>query len=184
MVARLTSFGLSLAPGRFARAARLDPTLFREVRKDPSAIASGAAVVILGGVAHSLGNWSAGGVAGLFVSTSLALLVWLFAGGTVRLLSRYVAPQATPLVAILRTCAFAAAPVTLLALGIAPLPGWARTGLWLCAHLAMTIAFVIAVREALGIDTTRALFLSLATLLIGLLALFLLGLVFVPSAAI
>lgn len=175
---------LLLGLRRFARAIRLDPSVFREIRDDPSALRGGALVVVLGGVAHGVGDWVSGGVAGLLTSVALALILWLSAGSAVAQLSRYFAPQAAPLVPTLRACAFAAAPVTLLVVGIANLPGWLNTVLWVSAHLAMTLAFVVAVREALRIDTTRALLLSLATLLLGLLLLFVLGILFIPPPAI
>jgi hypothetical protein len=75
---------------------------------------------------------------------------------------------------LLRTLGFAAAP--LVALVICGLPlGAAGTALSVLIHAAGLGALVLAVRQALDVDTTRALLVCMGAIGFGLALLFLLG---------
>ncbi len=141
----------------------------------PPSIAAAIGLVAAGGAARGLGEWQAGGGVAFVASILLAWCLWLIASALVAGGGRFLAPRAIRYTWALRWCAIAALPTLLLALRLAPLPPLFETALWGVAHLAMTAAFVVAVREALAVDTTRALLLSVGALALGILALLALG---------
>jgi len=157
--------------GRMIRAARLDPTLYREVRNDAAALRQATLVVLLTSVATGIG-FGEGDVTLIAKSTLFALLGWLLAAqltwivGTRILRERVPAagvaeagpagPPDAPATAapLLRTIGFANAPGLIRLLAYLPelrMLVLVGTTAW------MLVATVIAIREGLGFrSTTRA----------------------------
>ncbi len=145
------------------------PAGVRQLWDDPPGIVPAAVLVGLAGAARGVGEWRSGGPEALLASTAVALLLWGVAGAVVATLSGFFAPRRVAVSRVLRSCALASAPALLLAVGVVPLSGQLQTALWVAVHFAMTGAFVVAVKRALAVDTTRALFLSVATFVVALL---------------
>lgn len=125
-------------------------------------------LVALGGAARGVWDGARGVELGPWVATALAL--WIVAGTAVAVFGGAVAPPRVATARVLRACALAATPALLLALRAVPLLEPAAATLWAVAHLGVTVVFVGAVRVALDTDLSRALWLSVATLAAGLLA--------------
>ena len=160
---------------RVGRALRVDASLFREARDDPALLGLGLVLVALGGVARGIGDWTTGGFVGFAAGVVLAFLVWLLGSGAATLFGRWFAGADASYVAVLRTCAFAAAPALLLVFRAVPAPPSVQGAIWILAHGALLLGFVIAVREGLRVTTTQALLLTAMTLALGFLPLLFYG---------
>ena len=137
---------------------------------EPPPMLGAVALVALGGTARGVWEGSQD-AAELGFWIALAFALWLAAGMVIALAGRTLTTREIELGRVYRACAVAAAPAVLLALRSAPLPPPVEPVLWTGAHLGITAAFVMAVRETLEVDLTRALLLSVATLTLAVLAL-------------
>jgi hypothetical protein len=135
---------------RMIRAARLDPELYNEVERDPSATGQAFAVVLIVAACGLFGSALAGnrvlgagvGAVGLWLLWSLIIL------GTGKLLG-----GAADFGEVMRCLAFACSPGVLQLFSFFHLLGY----LVGCVTLVWTVfAMVIAVREAMDFDTGRA----------------------------
>lgn len=152
--ARHRSFGQ-----RFLAALRLESALYEEVEHDGGALGQATLVVALGGLASGVMAASVLGAPGLLsgiVSSFLAWLVWtaIVWGIGVKLFD-----HTSNFEELLRTLGFVAAPQVLYVIALVPV----QVVRWIVGLvvLAMTVlAFVRAVRQALDVDTGRALFVS------------------------
>jgi hypothetical protein len=167
---------------RFSGALRLGGEAFEDVELDPHAMGQAIAMVVIAGLARGLGAFEAEGWAGLLGGAVLGLAVWLCAGvliwgvGVRRLGYDADFPE------LLRTIAFAAAPLVFLALCAAPIGGlelWVQIG----AHSWATLALVVAVREALDVSWNRALVVCTIALALTLGVLFVVSFLFVAGLA-
>jgi hypothetical protein len=104
----------------------------------------------------------------------VGLATWLLAGTLIRTIGVRLFACSASLPEVLRSLGFATAPLLLLALGALPL-GPARDWLWVGTHIWATLALGIATREALDIDTRRALAVCVLALAVGFAALALMG---------
>ncbi len=160
---------------RMVRAARLDPLLYRELQSDSGAIRQAFQVVILSSAALGLGagvlSLIAGDISaalgGLLRATAFALVSWgiwaLIAyqiGGVVLRASGEGATHG--LAGFLRIIGFSASPGVLQVFVFL-----AGSVVLLIANIWMTVAMVIAVREALGIGTWGAAIATLVGFLIS-----------------
>lgn len=165
-------------PARFLAALRLDASLYEEAEGDPGALVQAALVVALGGAARGVGFFPDEGWAGLFGSTVAGLLMWLVAACTIWAIGVVRLGGTSDYPELLRTLGFAAAPLVWLALCALPL-GMVSTGIWWLAHGLAIVAMVAAIRAALDVTTERALLVCLLALGMGLVVLFVVGLLFV-----
>ncbi len=151
---------------RLLGAIRLEPEVFREVEHDETAMPQAAGVVALAAVARGLGMAAVGGglisgllsgIAGWFVGSAL---IWFVGVRWFEHESDY--PE------LLRTLGFASAPQLLLVAGVLPL-GPLRGLLALAVFGWSIAAWVVAVREALDVPTSRAVSVCLLAFLLQLL---------------
>jgi hypothetical protein len=137
---------------RVIGALRLDGATYEEIEHDPGALGQSAGVVALAGVAAAIGSAGQGG--GGAVGAMLgSLLGWLVSTGFIWVVGVYIMKHTSDYKELLRTLGFASAPQLLLVVrGIPVLGGIIAlvTALWGLA------AFVVAVRQALDVDTGRA----------------------------
>ena len=139
---------------RMVRAAKLDPTLYDEVRDDEEAMGQAIGSVLISAAAAGLGSAWMGGPIGLVWGGMAALVGWFVWS----LICHFVGTRFLPepltrsnLAPLLRATGFAAAPGVIRIVGIVPLLGPIVT---LVASLWMLAAFVVAVRQALSYSTT------------------------------
>ena len=160
---------------RAIRAARLDLTLYQEVEKDTSLNREALMVVIIATVLAGVGAL----IGGIFTGFGAALLAvaWTVVWGIVGyyiwayltwfLGTRLFQGTAEP-GELLRTLGYATAPRALGVLSFIPCVGWVISfvaGIW------SLVAGIIAVREALNLDTGKA----IITVVIGWVVVFLIG---------
>ena len=146
----------SAAPRSFVErvlgALQLDASVYDEVEHDADALPQAAGVVALAALASGVGGVTAGG-GGLIAGVLLAILGWLVVAGVVWLVGVRIMEHSSDYPELLRTIGFASAPQILTVLAFIPLVGWL---VWLVASLWGLAAYVIAVREALDVETGRA----------------------------
>ena len=160
---------------RLLGALQLDATVFSEVEHDDDALPQAAGVVALAALASGIGGVSAGG-GGLVAGVVGAVVGWLIGAGIVWLVGVRIMEHSSDYPELLRTIGFASAPQILMVLAFIPMLGW-------LVRLAVfgwgLAAYVIAVREALDVDTGRAVLvcilawgvsMALAVLLFGMCA--------------
>ncbi len=152
---------------RMIRAARLESQVYEEVEHDRSATGQAMLVVVIGAVAAGIGALS-GGIVGLIVGIIAALIGWAVYASIAYWVGTnfFKSPQTEATWGqLLRTLGFANSPRVLLVLGIIPVVGII---IGLAVFIWMLFTTVIAIRQALDIDTGRA----IATAVVSLLAQF------------
>ena len=136
---------------RLTGALRLDAATFDEIEHDRSALGQAAVVVVLGGIAAAIGSIGSGSSA---IGAVLGSLVgWAISAGFIWLVGVYFMKHSSDYPELLRTLGFASAPQLLLVLCGIPLLGGLIA---LVALLWGLAAWVVAVRQALDVDTGRA----------------------------
>lgn len=152
---------------RIVGALTLSPRIFSAIEHDPHALWQAALVVCCAGAARGAGVYGTEGVEGLVGSTAVGVFLWLVGGTLVWAIGVYSLKGKAAWLEVLRTIGFATAPLLLLALrafGIAPLD----TPLWIVGHVWAMASLTIATREALDVDTSRALAACILALSVGL----------------
>ena len=159
---------------RFAGAFRLDASVFEEVEHDAGALPQAALVVALAGLARGIELLPEQGWVGAAASLVAAFVLWLAVTAAVTAIGVRMLRCSSSFLELLRTLGFAAAP--LVALVICGLPlGAVGTALSALVHAVALGALVLAVRQALDVDTTRALLVCMGAIGFGLALLLLLG---------
>jgi hypothetical protein len=147
---------------RMIGAAMLNVAIYEEVEHDQSATGQAAIVVVLAAIASAIG--SAGeGLGGALAGLVSALLGWLLWAGVTYFVGTRLFGGTATWGELLRTLGFAQAPRLLMVAAIIPILGWLVAlvvGIW------SIIAAVIAVRQALDVDTTKAVFTILVSLVV------------------
>lgn len=141
---------------RLVRALILDPRVFDEVEADPQALLQAGVVVIVAGLARGVFGLAAGGGPGVVTAVAGALVLWLLATGILTSVGVRWVHGTTDFLEMLRTLGFAAAPLWFLAPAFF-VEGVAYTAASAIAHAWAIAAAVVAVRQALDVDTPRAL---------------------------
>ncbi len=159
---------------RVIGALRLDAATYDEIEHDPSALGQSAGVVAAAGVAAAIGSAGQGG--GGAVGAMLgSLLGWVISTLFIWVVGVYFMKHTSDYKELLRTLGFASAPQLLLVLRGIPVLGGIIA---LAATLWGLAAFVIAVRQALDVDTGRAVWVCILALLVNIACIVGLGLLF------
>ena len=139
---------------RMIRAAKLDGSLYEEIKADRQALVQAAMVVILSAMAAGVGVIVHDGIGGFFLESMQAMARWyLWAFATCLVGTRLLQEPQTKADcgAVVRMIGFASAPGVVRLLGVIPGLGGFVFGL---ASAWMLGAMVIAVRETLDYTTT------------------------------
>ena len=154
---------------RLYGALTLDATVFEEVEHDErDGLVQSAAVVALASIAHGLAYGSfVGSILGGFIG-------WMFAAAVIWIIGVKILEHSSDYKELLRTVGFATAPRILLILGVI-LPGPLLAILWLFVVFLTLVNFVLAVRQALDVDTGRAVFICAAGAVVNLIPTLILG---------
>lgn len=153
---------------RMRGAAMLDVATYEEVEADGDATGQAAVVVGLVAIANAIGAIGHGG-AGVLGGVIGAFVGWLVWAGVTWLIGTRLFGGTATWSELLRTLGFAQTPGILMALAFIPLLGWLVR---IVVFIWMLVAGIVAIRQALDVDTARA----LLTALLGWLAMVLLGL--------
>ena len=149
---------------RILRAIRLDPTVYREVADDQSAMSQAAIIVIVvtlmsaigGGIGMLMAKASAGKAAlGFFSEWLLSgiLISWILWAILTYFVGTKLFKGKTNIPEMMRVLGFASAPRLLGLFGFIPCVGWLIS---LVGAILSLIAGFIAVREAMEFDTRNA----------------------------
>lgn len=132
---------------RIIRAAKLDPSLYEEVKADKRAIGQAMMVVVLSGVAGGIGHIAKGGLSGIFIHIILAFISWYALAFFTYFIGAKLFPETSTkadLGKTLRTIGFSASPGLIQVLGVIPV---LANLVFLVAFIWMLIAIVVAVRQ-------------------------------------
>lgn len=168
---------------RFLGAMRLDASIFEEVEHDPGALGQAAAVVAIAGLARGIQVLPEQGWVAAGASLVASFAMWFAVTAAVTAIGVRIFHGTSNFAELLRTLGFAAAPLVILAVGALPL-GDFGTALSALIHAAAVGALVLAVRQALDTNTTRALIVCVGAVGLGLALLFLLGILVMGRTAI
>jgi hypothetical protein len=137
---------------RLLGALQLDPEIYGEVEHDQEALPQALGVVALAALCAGIGGVGAGSGA-LMAGVLGAVLGWLVSAAVVWLVGVRMLDHTSSYQELLRTIGFAQAPQLLLVLAAIPVLG----GLLRIAVFVWGLAaYVVAVREALDVETGRA----------------------------
>ncbi len=140
---------------RVVRALRLDAAVFDEIEADTAAISQAFTVVVLAGLARGILCLGTSGP-GIAANIALAIVLWVVASALLSLVGVRWVQGTTDFREMLRTLGFAAAPLWFGAPAYflpAPVQATFTVGL----HVWAIWAAVVAIRQALDVDTPRAL---------------------------
>jgi len=164
-------------PDRVVGALRLDATVFEEVERDEDAVGQAAGVVALASLAQALGGVEATSTAQLLAAIAGMIAAgyvgWITSTALIWLIGVKLMGGASTFPRLLRALGFAAAPKILFLLGVLPL-GMLRSAIGFAVVVLTTVAFVVAVRQALDATTGRA----IAVCVLGVAASFVLAAAF------
>lgn len=142
---------------RMLGAARLDIDTYEEVEHDTTATSQAATVVAIVAVAAAIGE-SGSGSGGLIAGLIGAFAGWLIWSGVTYLIGTRLFEGKATWGELLRTLGFAQSPGVLYVLGIVPLlGGLVRFAVWIW----LLVAGIIAIRQALDVDTRKAILTAL-----------------------
>ena len=139
---------------RIIRAAMLDSNLYEEVEADKSAQGQAMAIVVLASIAAGIGLYKTGGFSGIITGTLASLIGWyVWAYLTYFIGTKFLPEPQTEadLGELLRTIGFASSPGLLRVFYCIPGAG---VPVYLISSLWMLVAMIIAVRQALGYNST------------------------------
>jgi hypothetical protein len=145
---------------RLYGALTLDAAVFDEVEHDPDAMWQAVGVVALGGVAEAIGF-----PVGLGALPS-GFIGWLVSAAVIWIIGVKILEHTSDFPELLRTLGFASAPKVLLVFGA--ILGPLSTLLWLFVLFLVAVAFIVAVRQALDVPTSRALSICVAAAVLNL----------------
>jgi hypothetical protein len=152
----------------------LQADAYEEVERDRDATLQALLVVLVVTIASAIGGGLAAGVGGIILGAILAVVSWfLFAGIAYWVGTTFLAERRTRTTwgELLRTTGFAQAPGVLRVLSFVPILGFLIS---LAVSIWVFIAVVVAVRQALDFDTTRAIVTCLVAWIIQLVLTFIL----------
>ncbi len=167
---------------RILRAAKLDKTLYPEVKPNEALTNEAITVIILAIVAGAIGSFFGNLIAGysfggaivnLIVSglilRAIAIGLFIFA---CQWLSQAMYKGTATLKEMIRTLGYAQGPAILAIFGFIPVVGWLVS---LAGAILALIATVIAVRETEGFDNTKAIVVCVIAFIIEIVILFVIG---------
>ncbi len=138
---------------RMVGAAKLEVSIYKEVRADTQATGQALGVVVLSSIAQGIVAFPQGGIRGFALRTATSLVVWLVWALVVYLVGAKIIPEPqtrSDIGEVLRTTGFAASPGLLWVLGLVPGLGFLTV---VVVSAWMFLAMVIAVRQALDYES-------------------------------
>jgi hypothetical protein len=156
---------------RMRGAAMFDVPTYEEVEHDTSATGQAAVVVVLAAIASGIGNAFRGGP-GIIGGIVASLLGWVIWSGITYFIGTRVFKGTATWGELARTLGFAQAPGLLLVAAIVPVLGWVLrliVGLWMLG------TGIVAIRQALDVDTGKAVMTALVGWLASLVVYMVLG---------
>jgi hypothetical protein len=130
----------------------LDAATYDEIEHDQSALGQAAGVVAIAAVCSGIGG-AAGGLGAILGGVVGAFLGWLLSTGIIWLIGVRIMGHTSDYPELLRTLGFASAPQILMILAFLPVLGALVS---IAVFFWGLAAYVVAVRQALDVETGRA----------------------------
>jgi hypothetical protein len=162
---------------RLLGALRLEGGVYDEIADDGAAMGQAAGVALAAAVARAIGASPQGTSAEPLVGAVSVFVFWPVCSSLVWAIAKWFG-HPVGLARMLRVVGFAMAPLVLVALSVVN-SEWVQISSSLLATALFFAALVVAVRQALRVDTGRAAFICLT---VGLIVIFLLMLVMFAAA--
>jgi|GEM_PF-724390 len=158
-------------PDRVVAAIRLDATVYEEVEHDEEAMGQAFWVVVLAALAQGIGALQAPSVptlvGALFGLSLVGILGWVVGTAVIWMIGVKLMQCTSDFAELMRTIGFASAPKILMMFGVLPL-GPVSWVLAAGVSILSIVATVIAVRQALDINTQRSVLVCVIAMLVGL----------------
>ncbi len=138
---------------RMVGAAKLEVSIYKEVRADTEATGQAVSVVVLSSIAQGIAAFAQGGLRGFALGTATSLVVWFVWVLVVYLVGTKILPEPqtrSDIGELLRTTGFAASPGLLRVLAFVPGLGFLTV---VAVSAWMFLAMLMAVRQALDYDS-------------------------------
>ncbi len=138
---------------RMVGAAKLEVSIYKEVRADTQATGQALGVVVLSSIAQGIAAFALGGIRGFALGTATALVVWFVWVLVVYLVGAKILPEPqtrSDIGELVRTTGFAASPGLLRVLGFVPGLGFLTV---VAVSAWMFLAMIMAVRQALDYES-------------------------------
>ena len=142
--------------GRMLRAVQLEVGLYNEVEKDENATTEALIVVVLTAICTAIGSALSGDgrlLSGVLWGIVSTLLGWVVSSATIYVVGVYVFGGTATVGELLRTLGYASSPGVLRILSFVPFLGGIIDFL---VSIWTLVTNVVAAREALDVDTTKA----------------------------
>ena len=163
---------------RMLRAAQLDVELYNEVEKDENATTEALIVVALTAVCAAIGTALSGGAnlfSGIIGGIIVSLVGWIVSSATIYGVGVYLFGGTATIGELLRTLGYASSPGILRILSFIPVLG---PILGFAVSIWTLVTNVVATREALDVDTTKAIIISIIAFVIWMVVLAVIGGIF------
>lgn len=167
---------------RLRAAFTFDRALYEEVEKDPHAFWQALGIVVLAGAGRGVSPALEAGWTPIWAHASASVVIWLVCAGLIWYAADLLLGYAESFWELARVLGFAAVPLLGLWTQVLPIFG-ARPVVSLVFHGLAFVSLVVAVRAALSISTVQAVGVCLLSALVGMLLLFLLGVLFIGQPA-
>ncbi len=138
---------------RIVGAAKLEVSIYKEVKADTQATGQALGVVVLSSIAQGIAAFALGGIRGFALGTATALVVWFVWALVVYLVGTKLLPEPltrSDIGELLRTTGFAASPGLLRVLSLVPGLGFLTV---VAVSAWMFLAMLMAVRQALDYES-------------------------------
>ncbi len=138
---------------RMVGAAKLEVSIYKEVRADTQATGQALGVVVLSSIAQGIAAFAQGGIRGIALGTATALVGWCVWATIVYLIGTKILPEPqtrSDIGELVRTTGFAASPGLLRVLGFVPGLGFLTV---VAVSAWMFLAMIMAVRQALDYES-------------------------------
>jgi len=143
---------------KMIRAAKLDVTLYEEVEKDPGATTQAFLVVLIVAICGGIGAIGALGAKGIIMGIIGGIVGWVIWSALIFIVGVKIFKHTSDMGELLRCLGFAYSPGVLNILGFIPIVGFIVR---IITFIWVLVTFVIAVRQALDVETGRAVLVSI-----------------------
>ena len=162
---------------KMIRAAKFDVALYEEVEKDPGATTQAFLVVLIVAICGGIGAIGFLGAKGILMGIVGGIVGWVIWSALIFIVGVKIFKHTSDMGELLRCLGFAYSPGALNILRFIPVVGFIVpyiTSIWLL------VTFVIAVRQALDVETGRAILVSIIGFAFYVVISFLIGSIFGP----
>ncbi len=162
---------------KMIRAAKLDVNLYEEVEKDPGATTQAFLVVLIVSICGGIGAIGFLGTKGIIMGIIRGIIGWVIWSALIFIVGVKIFKHTSDIGELLRCLGFAYSPGALNILAFIPIVGFI---VLIITFIWILVTFVIAVRQALDVETGRAILVSIIGFAFYVIISLLIGAIFGP----